>query len=499
VSTTAFGDISPGEIVDRGSAETLMTTPAHRRAPSRPDDSALEVRMPPGFRTLSKSDFKVARSCPTKLYYKESGEYQSVSEHDPYLALLAQGGFMIEQLAKARYASGVEMSQRADPVQAWRATEKAIRSGDVVLFEATLLHGRQLARVDILQRVGRQLRLIEVKAKSWDSESDRERAEAGKLREFWAGKKAKSIASAWREYLEDVTYQTLMLEALFPEFSVVPYLCLVDKAARCETDALPEHFEIQRSEDRNGRIVSVKLLGDTSAIARELLTIEVPVSEEVNALRDDVIDATALFLASYEPELQRIPSPISTSCKGCEYRVPDGALAPDKKNGFAECWGALATVEPSILDLYHVSRLKGDEGPLADRMLAEGLAGLLDIPADVVDALPAGGNIAQRQWIQLEHTKRDEPFIGAGLRDALEGARYPLYFLDFEAARTAVPFHRAMQPYGLLAFQWSCHIVDAPGAPLRHVEWINTDRSWPNEAFAQSLAEAIGSSGTVLT
>lgn len=57
-------------------------------------------------RTLSKSDFKVARDCPTKLFYKESGNYASVRDDDPYLALLAQGGYMIEQLAKAHYPLG---------------------------------------------------------------------------------------------------------------------------------------------------------------------------------------------------------------------------------------------------------------------------------------------------------------------------------------------------------------------------------------------------------
>ncbi|MBL0171934.1 MAG: DUF2779 domain-containing protein [Gemmatimonadaceae bacterium] len=62
-----------------------------------------------------------------------------------------------------------------------------------------------------------------------------------------------------------------------------------------------------------------------------------------------------------------------------------------------------------------------------------------------------------------------------------------------------MPFHTGMRPYGLLAFQWSCHVLDAPGAPLRHLEWINTNRSWPNEAFARSLAQAIGRAGTVLT
>ena len=56
------------------------------------------------------------------------------------------------------------------------------------MFEATLLNGRQLARVDILERRGNRLRLVEVKAKSWDAEKARALAEQGKPSEFRSGK-----------------------------------------------------------------------------------------------------------------------------------------------------------------------------------------------------------------------------------------------------------------------------------------------------------------------
>ena len=52
------------------------------------------------------------------------------------------------------------------------------------MFEATLLRGRQMARVDILERRGNVLRLIEVKAKSWDTDYERLRAELGKPTAF---------------------------------------------------------------------------------------------------------------------------------------------------------------------------------------------------------------------------------------------------------------------------------------------------------------------------
>jgi hypothetical protein len=42
-------------------------------------------------RYLSKSDFKEAQDCPTKLYYKQAG-YPSTNEENQYLMLLAEGG-----------------------------------------------------------------------------------------------------------------------------------------------------------------------------------------------------------------------------------------------------------------------------------------------------------------------------------------------------------------------------------------------------------------------
>ena len=48
---------------------------------------------------LSRSDFKIARTCPTKLYYKRR-RYPSTQDHDAYLAFLADGGYMVETIAR---------------------------------------------------------------------------------------------------------------------------------------------------------------------------------------------------------------------------------------------------------------------------------------------------------------------------------------------------------------------------------------------------------------
>jgi hypothetical protein len=59
-------------------------------------------------RTLSKSDFKLARGCDAKLFFRENG-YPDNRDMNPYLALLAEGGYMVEALAKAKYVDGVQL------------------------------------------------------------------------------------------------------------------------------------------------------------------------------------------------------------------------------------------------------------------------------------------------------------------------------------------------------------------------------------------------------
>jgi hypothetical protein len=62
-------------------------------------------------RTLSKSDFVLARTCPTKLYYRKLGYSQKQED----LSLFAESGYMVEALAKARHPDGLALSYGGDP------------------------------------------------------------------------------------------------------------------------------------------------------------------------------------------------------------------------------------------------------------------------------------------------------------------------------------------------------------------------------------------------
>src|SRR5437868_14264589 len=117
---------------------------------------------------LSKSDFKVARTCATKLYYKKLG-YQSIRDDDQYLQFLADGGYMVEAIAKLCYPDGIEIGFDKGPEESAAETMRLLRAHEaIILFEATLLSGQKLARVDILRKQGNAFELSEVKAKSVD-------------------------------------------------------------------------------------------------------------------------------------------------------------------------------------------------------------------------------------------------------------------------------------------------------------------------------------------
>ncbi len=448
------------------------------------------------FQTLSKSDFKVARSCQTKLYYRELG-YPNTKEDDDYLRMLAEGGYMVETLAKLHYPEGVPLEYGSDPLVGAAATREAFKNESVTVFEATLLAGHRLARADIIQKRGSDFRLVEVKAKSFDSQENAARLSDGAPNLFRGKRKPFAISEKWREYLEDVAFQVSVLSAMIGGAVVTPFLCLVDKAATTAIDGLPNWFKIERRESRDGkaRAHHAVFTGDVERARQDRCVVEIDVSSEVAELRTEVEAEAGRFEASLSGDLRKLPAPLGFWCRDCEYRVEPGV----QPSGFRECWGGLADATPSVLDLYQGGRLKGSAAPLVEELLQNKKASLLDVPEEACSKADGSvGVINARQLVQLRHTRSGQVWVGDELRPALQAAQYPLHFIDFETSRLALPYHAGMRPYGLVAFQWSCHTLNRAGERPVHSEWINTEDTWPNGKFAHALREAIGEEGTVL-
>ena len=90
-------------------------------------------------RTLSKSDFKVAQDCPTKLYYRKR-KFPSTMDENEYLKMLAEGGYAVGKLATLLYPGGVDLSDIGDPTEAVDRTNELMAQDDVIIFDGTGRH-----------------------------------------------------------------------------------------------------------------------------------------------------------------------------------------------------------------------------------------------------------------------------------------------------------------------------------------------------------------------
>src|SRR5690606_32733264 len=123
-------------------------------------------------RYLTKSRFKLALDCPTKLFYTRKEEYENQSETDSFLEGLAQGGFQVEELARMYYPKGMAIlgDDWNYDLLAQKTTD-LLQQDHVTIFEAAFLFEGLFIRVDILEKKGNQINLIEVKAKSISSDN----------------------------------------------------------------------------------------------------------------------------------------------------------------------------------------------------------------------------------------------------------------------------------------------------------------------------------------
>ena len=107
----------------------------------------------PNKRYLTKSRFKLAVECPTKLFYTGKPEYANTNNEDAFLAMLADGGFQVGELAKFMYPDGVEVTAKGVD-DAIAETAERLKQHTVTLFEPAIVYEGFLVRVDVLVKRG---------------------------------------------------------------------------------------------------------------------------------------------------------------------------------------------------------------------------------------------------------------------------------------------------------------------------------------------------------
>ncbi len=425
---------------------------------------------------LSKSRFRLAHECPTKLFYTGKSDYADKSSHDEFLRSLAEGGFQTGELAKRYYPGGTEITT-LDYADSVNETNALLKQSDAIIYEAAACAMDCFIRADIVVKESNDVQLIEVKSKSFNPKKDK-----------FLGKKG-DILAKWDPYLYDVAFQTYVFRKAHPSLNVTPFLYLVDPTAECPTDGLNQKFLLEEKKGRTGvRVTSEPSSADLSVPLMKL--------HDVSSIVDKIISSPQFekevlrWATAYKEDAKLAPT-LSSECKTCQFRASPDERGDGLKCGWTECWtevlGAGADLQsPSVLEIWdHKDK---------DSFLEQGKYFIADLQDGDIEIKPVdepGLSRTQRQWMQVVKTRDhdDTPFVDfANLEIEMAQWIFPLHFIDFETTAVAIPFHAGSRPYQGVAFQFSHHVVEENGS-IRHAgQYLHVKPGeFPNFEFIRKL------------
>ena len=450
-------------------------------------------------RYLTKSRFKLALECPTKLYYTHKKEYPDTKQDDSFLQALAEGGFQVGELAKCYFRGGHDIKELSYR-KSIDITNKLLKQENVIIYEAAVKYENLFIRVDILVKTGNLIKLIEVKAKSYSEENDND----------FLNSKGTKVATKWKPYVYDVAFQKYVITKAFPEWTIKSYLMLADKTATTSIDGLNQKFVLEKKGDRT----TIRINGDiTPEALGDKILVHVPTDHVVDKIwngEDDLLQPYRkfsewihFFADKYQKDEKIITHLEAKKCQSCEFRTNIDQELTGKKSGFKECWKYALKWEdkdfetPSIFEIWNCRKKQN--------FMNEDKYFLSDLQEEDIGVKPSGDmglSTTERQWLQIKKVKEKDSsiyFNKEGFQAEMRDWKYPLHFIDFETSAVAIPFTKGRNPYEGVAFQFSHHIMNKDGS-IEHIgEYLNSERvKFPNFDFIRALKKELeNDNGTI--
>lgn len=448
-------------------------------------------------RVLTKSRFKLGLECPNKLLYTNNPIYANKKQEDSFLNALAEGGFQVEELARLHYPNGVFINaENYEYERAAELTLEYLNQENCIIYEAAFLVDGFFIRTDILVKKGNSIRLIEVKAKSFDSTNEN----------TFLGKRG-GIDGKMKPYLFDLAFQKKVAQTAFPEFQFTAFFMMADKSKTASIDGLNQLYRIP--SNGNPRTDIIKRVNSLNEIGNSVLS-EINVDDIINDIINNrylyhnnlgFTESMELFKDSYINKSYLNWTTNFSSCKKCEFKTTVEDELNGLQSGFKHCfqrqfgWNDEQFDAPNAMEIWNY---RGKNLMEEQRLL------LQDLTEEDFNVAPLAGKISssERQWIQVEKSRTNDSSIYVekeGLKDEMNKWKFPLHFIDFETSTVALPFTAGRSPYEQVAFQFSHHIYHEDGTVSHQTQFIsNTPGEFPNFIFARNLYQALkNDEGTV--
>jgi len=442
-------------------------------------------------RYLTKSRYRMACECPTKLFYTKKKTYKDNGLEDPFLAALRDGGFQVGELARQYYGQGV-LIDTLDEATALKLTAAEMQKPNALIFEAAFLYQNLFIRADIVQKTGKSVRLIEVKSKSIRLNDPKKPLLTQKG----------FPTSKWVLTLQDIAFQTYVLEQAHPELEIEPYLMLLDKEKQAVVEAMNSYFFLQKKGDRNNpEVVLSGSLPPQVLQKGKWILCEIPVRAVVKRLHDLNYGNTKQKItfaqraedwSDHYAKDKKIAPILTSECRDCQFRANPDERKEGLLSGYHECWRSVTGLPDSQFESGTVVEIWQHRE--IDELLEQGIHHQTQVK---LESLTGAYGPRQQQQVACVQNNITTPLVDiAGLATDLSRFEYPLHFIDFETIRGAIPFHKDSAPYEQVAFQFSHHVVEKNGAIRHEGEWINLKRGhWPNADFLKELQKELSKDG----
>lgn len=476
---------------------------------------------------FTKSAFKEALRCYTGMYYYGNKSYANQNNEDDFLQALADGGKQAGELARLYY--GIDSTTFVDTLitkDALDWTNQLLKQDTVNIAEAAFEWDRCFVRADIIEKKGKEINLIEVKAKSW---------EEGLLFE-----KDGLTDRDLREYLYDLAFQKYVIENALKEaypdshYKVCAYLMLANKSAVAD-GPVNQFFRIIKVGNNSSEVV--RQPGAAVLLKQNKVLKAFPADDVCNdiiagraveqvqksylggQLFKDFVEEKSKWYCNEELHF----SPLGEKCFKCPFFANPEDV---KEDGKKQCFITQAGFKKSTFSEHQLEELNGTGLSHNERgkLMAAGKYLLTDIdelsfnPPKSTDG--KGLTPFHRRLVQVALAGKkslrsfkddlidfngkfisDDIYLDIeGLREEMAEWTGPLYMIDFETTSVALPMYKGMSPYEQVAFQYSLHIIDIDPKTgdysIRHAgQYINDKKNFnPNIEFLQHLCKDLGGS-----
>ncbi|TVQ04971.1 MAG: DUF2779 domain-containing protein [Balneolaceae bacterium] len=404
--------------------------------------------------------FQQAVSCPLKINFM-TGDESLFSEKPIYRQ---RNKLNLRNAAALRFP-GVRHTSDSFRLAA-RETEVWLRDQQAAICGAVIMSGNLVTRIPILVKDGNRFFIIQIHGKL------RKESERSTIDEV--GKKRTTAA-----YLLKSAYRFEVLKRAYPNAEISVEFFFPGTGFRSTIDGL-NRVQFYHKKDKKEKLADFNRLFSSVDATPGTLKVCKSIPEVVShsffsgqSVGDAADEINSTQLPFYSESFRR-----HEGCKWCDFRK--------KKGDEPGCWQSFFLNETITKPDRHIFELAGHGNQIQSR---NGI--FYQEKAEIDDGLDSfekmykyGGptfTIQQRRNLQILQAKSEESpilWMKPGIKK-IDEVKYPLHFIDFEAATYALPFKRAARPYEPVYFQFSCHTLGADGS-LCHTWWIDLDPENPD-------------------